>query len=97
MPPPSEPTEAYFVGIVFSHSRKELEAHFHQPDSETNTIDPSALYFTLEMSLSFTKKQLGPFFCGRTPDNRHQLYWEVAKPELDLFIEALTQQVKHFR
>ena len=94
MPPPSDITEAYFVGIVFSHSRKELEDHSTPPMSETSAIIPSALYFTLEMSYSFAEEKVSTLFCGRTEDDCHQVYETGIKPELNAFIEAVSCQVK---
>ena len=95
MPPPTSPTEAFFVAVFFSKTSKEIEALEKLPGDEgSEKARASIFYFTLEMAHPMVAGETGTVFCGRTPDGNHHFHGNGPKPDPDVFVEFLREHIE---
>ena len=95
MPPPTSPTEAYFVAVCSSKTSVELEELRNLPGNEGDQKALNSMsYFTLELAHPLAAGETGTVFCGRTPDGIHHFYASGPRPDPDVFVAFLKQFIE---
>lgn len=88
MPPPQNPTEAYFVAIVSRLKTEEMSWDVMNQEYEVAPID----YYTLELAAQPTPEDRG-VFCTWSQDEKHSNFGLGSRPSPSDFCEFLQERL----